>query len=177
MEHPVVATASSPAQAPSHLRPGHLSGHPKPPTCHQSHGGRGDEGSRTEHRTSNLRHGGRSDREQCSLRPEAPEPKEFRSNMHDACFLGVSMRPTTSSSMTARLIPTSSWKTTASHAGRVGRTMTSSSSSSYPSTWLTCPVLGSITCPETRSIIGWISWRSSPATFRAHMCDLAIPGI
>jgi hypothetical protein len=91
--------------------------------------------------------------------------------------LGIFVRPTTSSSMTMRPTAASGWRTTASRAGWAGRTMTSSSSNLSPSTWPTHPKLGSITYPKTRSAVGRISRRSSPATFKAHTCGPTSPRI
>jgi hypothetical protein len=69
----------------SYFRPGHMSGRPEPPAHYQAH--KGDDGAHTEPHAHNLCHRGHSDREWCSLIPEGPGPKAFRSNMHDTCFL------------------------------------------------------------------------------------------
>jgi hypothetical protein len=81
---PMVGTASSPMRALTHLWPGHSSGHPEPPSCHQAH--RGDEGAHSEHCVLNPCRGARNDRERCSVSPEGSGPKAFESNAHDACF-------------------------------------------------------------------------------------------
>jgi hypothetical protein len=54
-------TVSSPVQAPSCLRPGHLFGRPEPPARCQAR--ERDEGAHSEHRARIPRHGGHSDRE------------------------------------------------------------------------------------------------------------------
>jgi hypothetical protein len=85
--------------------------------------------------------------------------------------------PTTLSSMMAIQTLAFGWRNTTSRVERGGWTMTSSSSSSSPFTWSTCPELHSITCQKTRSIVGRISRRSLPASLRADTCSLAIPSI
>jgi hypothetical protein len=75
--------------------------------------------------------------------------------------LSIFEHPITSSSAMVKPILAFGWRTTASHAGQAGWTMTFSSSSSSPITWLTWPDLGSITYPGTRSIVGKVSRRYS----------------
>jgi hypothetical protein len=82
-----------------------------------------------------------------------------------------------SSNMMAKPILAFAWRTIASCAGQAGQMMTSSSSSSFPFSWLTPLGPGSITCPETRSIAGRISRRSSLTTFRARTCGSTTPRI
>jgi hypothetical protein len=103
-----------------------------------------------------------------ALAPRGQDLKRSGATCMMRASLGISVCPTTSSSMMATHIPMFGWRTTASRVGRVGRTMTSSSSNSSLFTWLTHPELGSITFLETRLIVGRILRRSSPATFMAH---------
>jgi hypothetical protein len=138
--------------------------------------GLGDEGVCTEHCTCNLCHNGHNERERRSLRPEGPGPKAFRSNVHDACFPKCFGRPKTLSSMTAKLIPTSSWWTTASRAGQAGRTMTFSSSSSSPFTWLTRPKLARSLAQKLDRLLGGSQEDLLLPTFMTHMCGPVILG-
>jgi hypothetical protein len=79
MKLPIVGTASSPTQVSTRLPQGNPSRRLEPLTHHQAHQG-GDDGTRSEHRERNPRHGGCNDQ-------EGSGPKAFGSNMHDACFL------------------------------------------------------------------------------------------
>jgi hypothetical protein len=81
MEHSAVGTASSLARAPFHLRPGHPSGHLKPPTRCQAR-----RGALSEHHTCNVRHSGCCDLEWHILNLDGPGPKALGSNVHDVCF-------------------------------------------------------------------------------------------
>jgi hypothetical protein len=128
-----------------------------------------DEGAHTKHRACNI-HRGQCDDQEWAMRGR--DLKHSGATCAMRASLGIFVHPTKASSMIARLIPASGWRTTASCAGRV---MTSLSSSASPSAWSTRPELGSITCPETRLIVGRISRRSSRATFRTHTCGLTIP--
>jgi hypothetical protein len=84
-EVPLAGTVSSLARDPTYLRPGHLTGHPENPACHQASRG-GEEGAHSEHHMHNLCYGKRGDRERCSLSPKGSGPKAFGSNVCDACF-------------------------------------------------------------------------------------------
>jgi hypothetical protein len=177
MEQPVAGTASSPTWVPSHLWSGHMSRHPEPPVHRQARGGGGMKGHAPSTACAIYVTAGAKIRNGAALAPRGRDLNHSRAICMMCASLGFSVHPTTSSSMMARPILASSWWTTASCAWQEGWTMTSSSSSSSPSTWPTCPELGSITCPETRSIVGRISRRSSPVTFMERTCDPTFLGI
>jgi hypothetical protein len=82
----------------------------------------------------------------------------------------------TSSSTTTKLTLASGWRTTASCVERAERTMISSSSNSFPSTWPILTGPGWIICQETLSIAGKIYEKSSLATSREHTFVLATRG-
>jgi hypothetical protein len=83
-EHPAVGTASSPARAPSRLRPSHPNGSPEPMAHRQVC--RENNGAHSEYCMHIQRHSGHSKRKWRSLSPEGSGPKAFRSSVRDTCF-------------------------------------------------------------------------------------------
>jgi hypothetical protein len=165
-----MGTAPSPAWAPSCFRPGHLNGCTEPLALRWTQGGTRGHAPSTVHTTCVVVDATTENSVVLALRGMGLKRSRATCAMHAS--LSVFGCPTILSSTMARSIPVFGWRTTASRAGRVGRTTTFLSSSSSPVIWLTHPELGSITCLETRSIVGRISRRSLPATSRAHTCAL-----
>jgi hypothetical protein len=91
-----------------------------------------------------------------ALAPRGPGARHLGVTCMTRASPSVFERPTLSSCLTVKPITGSSKRSTTLHAGQSGWIVTYFSFSSFPSTWLTCPELGSITCPKTRSIAGRI---------------------
>jgi hypothetical protein len=110
------------------------------------------------------------------LAPRGQGPKHSGATCTTCVCLNIFGRLATSLNTTAKLILVYGCRTTNLLVEWAGRTMTFLSFNSSPFTWWTCLEPDSITCLETRSIVGKISRISLLAIFKAHTYGPAILG-
>jgi hypothetical protein len=153
-EHPTAGIATSQVRASSCLLLGQSHGPLETMARRQAHGE--NDGARAEYREHIQCHGRHNDRDGTALAPRGPGARRLGVTCMTRASPSVFEHPTLSSCLTVKPITGSSKRSTTLHAGQSGWIVTYFSFSSFPSTWLTCPELGSITCPKTRSIAGRI---------------------
>jgi hypothetical protein len=124
------------------------------------------------------RRGGRYDSgEDRSPSPGPPGPRAFSRAIRRAPFPTRFRTPTTITKYSGSRSWNYGSRTTGWHASWVGRTMTTSSSATFPCSSPTPPEPGWSICPLRRSPTRTTWSKPSPATSRAHTCALGTPGI
>jgi hypothetical protein len=166
---------SSPARMSAHDWLGEPGARSEPQACHQNH--KGDEDMQSQCHMQNPCRGGVTIVRGKALALKDQDQRRFVAPCRTCGSQGAFMRQTTSSSTMVKLTPAFGWRITALYAGRAGWKMTYSSLSSSPSTYLTRLGLDWIICRETSLLAGRISRRSSLATSKACICNLATLGI